>query len=148
MHHYIWKLELVWDILWVIEAFGEKAVFFHLASNTRINRLLIFSVEWTFAKFDVLKRRTSKQIIEGLSVPKIDQTRKMIIINTSCEAILRSTFSSFELKNVRGLPIKLYLALFKWSYNFYWLSVRQYSFYNKNIYNKNIFLEIYICIFW
>ena len=31
----------------------------------------------------------------------------MIIINLSSEAILRNTFASVELKNVRGLPAKL-----------------------------------------
>ena len=34
----------------------------------------------------------------------------MIIINGSGEAILRSTFVSVELKDVRGLPVKLRLA--------------------------------------
>ena len=36
--------------------------------------------------------------------------RKMIIINVSSEAILRNTFASVELKDVRGLPVALHLA--------------------------------------
>ena len=57
--------------------------------------------------------------------------RKMVTINVSSEVILRNTFASVELKNVRGLPVKLHLASLK--LHFYWLNVGQYSFYNKKI---------------
>lgn len=33
----------------------------------------------------------------------------MIIINASSEAILRKTFESVELRDVRGLPLKLHI---------------------------------------
>ena len=35
----------------------------------------------------------------------------MIIVNVPSEAILRNTFASVEPKDVRGLPVKLHLAL-------------------------------------
>ena len=36
--------------------------------------------------------------------------REIIIVNVPHEARLRSTSASFELKDVRGLPVKLHLA--------------------------------------
>ena len=37
--------------------------------------------------------------------------RVMIFINVSSETILRNTFASVELKDEKGVPVKMYLAL-------------------------------------
>ena len=44
-------------------------------------------------------------------MPKLIR-QKMIIVNVSSEAILRNTFESVALKNVRDLPLKLHLTWF------------------------------------
>ena len=44
--------------------------------------------------------------------------RMTMIINVSSEAILRNSFASVELKDVRGFLVKLHLVSVNWSYIF------------------------------